>query len=135
MVYTIEVRGDTAWITFQKGRLTLEGWQNAFNALLSNQGFYPGMACLWDARKASQGSLSAHDREVIARLVSERRHERGAGRTALVVSRDVDFGSARAFQQTFEGGVASHFRPFRDLDEAEEWLRAGSDQAETDTTT
>ncbi len=52
MGHTIEVRGDTAWISFEKGRLTLAGWRSAFGALLSNPGFRPGMACLWDMREA-----------------------------------------------------------------------------------
>ncbi len=132
MGHTIQVRGDTAWIIFKKGRVTLEGWLSAFDALLSDPKFRPGMPCLWDVRGASQESLSSHALATIARITAERRHERGEGRTAVMVARDVDFAAARVYQQKYEESVSAHFRPFRDLDKAEEWLRARSDQADTD---
>ena len=94
------------------------------------------MACLWDVRGASGGSLSSDEMDSFARTVAERLDERGEGRTALVVPRDVDYGAGRTYQQKFEQGVAARFMPFRDLVEAQAWLQTPWDQAEpTDTST
>ncbi len=135
MGHTIEVRGDTAWVIYE-GRVTPESVRSAFDALLSHPEFRPGMACLWDVRGASGESLSSKELDSFAHTAAEKRHERGEGRTALVVPRDVDYGAGRAYQQKFERGVAAHFMPFRDLSEAEAWLRTPWDQAEpTDTST
>ena len=81
--HTIEVRDDTARITFKKGQVTLEVWRNAFDALLSDPRFRPGMICLWDGREASHGSLSLHGRETMALITAQRRLERGDGLTRL----------------------------------------------------
>ena len=133
MGHTIEVRGDTVWVILE-GRVTYEEVKSVLDALLSHPEFRPGMPCLWDARGASGASLSSDELDRFAGAVAERLGERGEGRTALVVPRDVDYGAGRTYQQKFERGVAAHFRPFRDVEQAEAWLRTPLDQAEPNDT-
>ena len=128
MSHTIEIPDDIARITFE-GPLTMESWTSAFDDVLSHPAFRPGMGCLWNMRGVSEGGLSHRSLEEIAVVMRERSHERGEGRTAIVAARDVDFAGARQYQAKFEQGVAVHFRPFRDLDEAEAWLRAPLEEA------
>ncbi len=122
MSHTIEIPDDIARITFE-GPLTMESWRSALDAVLSHPAFRPGLACLWNMRGVSEGGLGHDSLEEIAVVMRDRGQERGEGRSAIVAARDVDFGAARQYQMKFAQGVAVHFRPFQDLDEAEAWLR------------
>ncbi len=128
MSHTIGIADDLARVTFE-GPLTMDTWRTAFDAVLSQTAFRPGLGCLWDMRGVSEGGLSHDSMDEMAVAIRERSQERGEGRTAVVVARDVDFGGARQYQMKFEHGVAVHFRPFRDLDEAEAWLRTPLEEA------
>lgn len=133
MGHTIVHEGDFAFARITiGGRQRLEAYRQALDALIADPAFLPGMACLWDCREVSHGSLSPDERRAVAHMVAERRQGLGAGRSALVVTRDVLYGTARSYQQQFESDVAVHFQPFRDLDEAVDWLREGSNQEEAD---
>jgi hypothetical protein len=76
---------------------------------------------LWDLREGTWKDLSDERIRGLVSFVGKHAHVREGGRTAAVVSADVDYGIARAFQSyteelPFESGV------FRTMDEAIKWL-------------
>lgn len=81
-----------------------------------------GMNVLCDLRHA-RTDLTPGDIRRIVDFVSRHREARGPGRSAVVTSRDVDYGMARIAQVHLEpAGV--ELAVFRDLQEAEQWLGA-----------
>ena len=73
---------------------------------------------LIDARRATLSLSSAEARELVELMRSFPRY--GLGRTAIVVSNDVECGMLRMLQILI--GDSLMIRPFRDLIEAERWL-------------
>ena len=81
------------------------------------------MRILWELTGAD---ISSWQREHITRLiykVKEYSHLREGGKTALVLSRDLDFGISRMYQ-AYAAGERLEFEieVFRDMEKAKEWL-------------
>jgi hypothetical protein len=80
---------------------------------------------LWDFSAASMAALSAGAiRDLASGLVQAGRGRRRPGRSALLCSREVDFGLARMLALLVEDqGLPVELRVFRDRDVARAWLR------------
>jgi hypothetical protein len=103
------------------GDLTLEEMVAAFEERLHHPGFRPGMKILWDCREASFATLS---NDQIQRLIEHNgrlQNARGGGMSAIVVSRDLDYGIGRVFQ-AYADGLPWDTMVFRDLESAMAWL-------------
>jgi len=82
--------------------------------------FRPGMALVWDFRKMRRTWTVDEIRLLTGYLVAHV-EERGPGKAAVLVSRDVDYGMARV-AQAFTGDIPRPLEVFRDPDAAEAWL-------------
>jgi hypothetical protein len=80
------------------GDVSVDEIEVAFEAALGNQSFRPGMSVLWNMCDATVSSMSKADVERLVRFNMKYKEKRGGGRSAIVVSRNVDFGIARMFQ-------------------------------------
>jgi hypothetical protein len=84
--------------------------------------FALGTNVLCDIRDA-RPDLAPGDIRRIVEFVSRHRDARGGGKSAVVASRDVDYGMARIAQVHVEP-LGVELAVFRDLQEADEWLGA-----------
>jgi hypothetical protein len=76
---------------------------------------------LWDLRNASVASITASQVTELANLSDSYSKQRGGGKTAVVVSQDINFGIAKEF----EGQSMSLSRElvvFREIDKAYKWI-------------
>jgi hypothetical protein len=81
---------------------------------------------LLDARLVDGESPDAEFLRGLAELTRDERPNSGKGRTAYVVTRDVDFGMSR-IAQVFYKDLPFEFLVTRSYDEAMEWLTAPED--------
>lgn len=103
------------------GAYTAEDVLAAFEVLLANPDFQPGMNGIADLRNAKT-FLSATDVMRVARYLIEHRNEIGKSKTAVLVSSDVSVGTTRMFQAYSDDRVGIETRIFHELDEAHRWL-------------
>lgn len=88
-------------------------------------GDHGGRSRLWDYRAADLTGLSGRDLAVIADAVSRKEPEPEGFRVAVVVEKDVDFGISRMYQALAERRLSVPYEVFRNLADAERWLRDG----------
>jgi hypothetical protein len=103
------------------GDLTLDEIGEAFEALLEDPAFKPGLPVLWDLREASITSLSNLEIQQLLKLNAKRKDARGSGRAAILVSKEVDYGIARMFQ-VYAEELPWETMVFRDFSQAEPWV-------------
>ena len=78
---------------------------------------------LWDLTNADTSSLTTVQVDMIVDHAKEYAHLRKGGKAAFVLSRDVDFGLARMYEQLSEAKQHPILHGvFRSLDEAMNWL-------------
>jgi hypothetical protein len=77
---------------------------------------------MWDLRDADLTAFSTDDIKSVSGLVKQNWGTSSSSRAALVVSRDVDFGLARMYEQLLDNGSTGDVTVFRDYDEAIAWL-------------
>jgi len=94
----------------------------ALERVYADPQFAYGMNVLCDLRDA-RPDLTAGDIRRIVDFVSRNREARGAGRSAVVASRDVDYGMARIAQVYLEP-LGVELAVFRDMQQAARWLGA-----------
>ncbi len=100
----------------------------AFDRVLGDVDFEPGMGTLWDLRDASMHALSGADVRRIVAHAGRHRERRGRGRVALVVERDIDFGMARMFELFAAEQLPTPVMVFRNVGDARRWLAHPPDQ-------
>jgi len=109
-------------------RVVLQGSRNAtaadtiqtLSTVFGHSDYQPGMALVWDFRDMGRTWTADEIRQLIGYL-AEHVEDRGAGKEAVIVSREVDFGLAR-MAQAFSRDLPRPLRVFRDMTEAEAWL-------------
>ena len=87
----------------------------------------PTRLVLWDIREGSLASLSSKDLKMILKRGAQFADRRRGGRTAIVCSREVDYGLGRMFQTLASlQHIPFEINVFRNLEEAVEWLNQSS---------
>jgi hypothetical protein len=76
---------------------------------------------LWDLRNASVASITASQVTELANLSDSYSKQRGGGKTAVVVSQDINFGIAKEFEGQ-SMSLSREFVVFRDIDRAYKWI-------------
>lgn len=105
------------------GELSVEKIKAALEARLKNPDHRRGMRVLWDCSRASLSSISADEVRDLAEFNTRRADMRGLGRSAIVVSKCVDFGVARMFE-FYACCLPWQTAVFWDLESAMRWLAA-----------
>jgi hypothetical protein len=88
--------------------------------------YYAGLftkLILWDLTRAEISSYKTEHIIALVRKVKQYHHLRKGGKTAMVISKDLDYGLTRIYQAYAETeGIAFEIRIFRDMEKAKEWL-------------
>jgi hypothetical protein len=123
LTWAIDREAGIVRVTAQ-GQVSLEHERDSLLRILAHPDHTPGLGILLDNRERRPAATPDHVR-AMAGVVSEVPDRLGRMKLAIVVSRDVSFGMARMFAILSE---ASTMRTsiFRDVDEAEAWLRGKS---------
>jgi len=109
------------WTIIVKGELSVADIVAVSSTMYGSEEYVPGAPRLWDARGATAPvTVSGADLQLIVEL-PESIDPRTAGKVAVVVSRDLDYGMSRMYQ-AFAEKLPSNTRIFRDIAEAERWL-------------
>ncbi len=78
---------------------------------------------LWDIRKGSVTNVFSKEAELIVNYVKNHLGKRPEGKTAMVVSGDLEFGISRMGQALVEiNRISLHMEIFRSYEEAIQWL-------------
>ena len=81
------------------------------------------MNALWDFRKGSMAQLLSGDLERIADNAVLHSEKRAGGKTAIVVSRDLEYGLARVLDTLRDiRKLPYQIEVFRSVEEANQWL-------------
>ncbi len=92
------------------------------DAMLDHEKWQPGSRWLHDHSDLNSGPLTMDDVQEIALLCAERRQDLGAGKCAIVVRRDLEFGLARMWGGYIEGRWDMSADIFRSRTKALAWL-------------
>jgi hypothetical protein len=81
------------------------------------------MNVLWDLRAAEGiASLATNQLDKLIGLVGKTWGKKGKNKAALVVSRQVDYGLARVYEQQLEMHSPSVVKVFKDIKKAVQWI-------------
>lgn len=88
--------------------------------------FYEGnltKKVLWDFRKASLYRISSNHIEIILDYIRQHAEKRDGGKTAILISKDLEYGMSRMIQSLIElKGIPIETEIFRSIKEAVHWL-------------
>jgi len=95
-----------------------------FTATLTSYGKDgPTLHEIYDARSLKGKRLTFEEMNMLAGYLSKYSDKRASGsKTAIVVSKDVDFGLSRMISILTEGTTSYDIQVFRNMDEAHQWL-------------
>jgi hypothetical protein len=86
----------------------------------------PTQLVLWDIRAGSLAGISRDELRMIVEEGAPYADRRRGGRTAVVCSKEVDYGISRMFQAFASlGRIPFEIEVFRDIRGAREWLNSG----------
>ena len=116
---TLEAESDLTVITVV-GKVDAEQIASQIISFLTGE---PTQLVLWDIREGSLVSLSSNDLQMIVKRGAQFADRRKGGRTAIVCSKDLDYGLSRMFQAFASlQHIPFEIDVFRNLEEAREWL-------------
>ena len=102
------------------GSLSLSDMTAAFDGMLGNPEFQPGMGIVWDVRSGAIDALSVDEVQEIPAYVTRRFKMRGGGRLAIVVAKNLTYGVGRMVDG-YADAIPIEREIFRDFDEAVRW--------------
>jgi len=106
------------------GPLTKDELIEKLKEVYSEPDFDPDMNTLWDLREADLSSFFSPDIQEVRDFVSEHWGTGGKSRSALVVSRDLNYGLSRMYEAFLKGKTSSEVAVFRDYDDAVKWIKS-----------
>jgi len=116
---TLEAESDLTVVTVV-GKVDAEQIASQIISFLAGE---PTQLVLWDIREGSLVSLSSNDLQMIVKRGAQFADRRRGGRTAIVCSKDLDYGLSRMFQAFASlQHIPFEIDVFRNLEEAREWL-------------
>jgi len=105
---------------------TVTGKPTFQEAMETFKEFYTGTPTrnvLWDFRKASLAFISAENAEVLLDFTKHHVKSRAGGKTAALVSNELDYGISRMIQISTElKGIPLKIEVFRSVEEVNQWL-------------
>jgi hypothetical protein len=109
------------------GQFDVESLFKSLTEMYSDLPIHADMNVLWDLRAAEGiASLETGQLNKVVGLVSKKWGTSGKTKAALVVSRQVDFGLARIYEQQLENQTPSKVRVFKDIKKAVQWIDQGT---------
>lgn len=108
------------------GEIGVSEIRRAFDQMMSDPGFEPGIHALWDLRTASIGVRVQEIPDILS-MIRERQDERGRGyRVAILVGGSPDFGLSTMFEMK-AATMPFDVRVFRSYNQATQWLGTGQE--------
>jgi hypothetical protein len=122
MPVTTHIDPGARLVTFRcREEIALAQVKKAFEQMLHDPGFEPGLNALWDMRAASIG-VRAHEISDILDMIQSHQKERGTGyRVGILVGGSPDFGLSTMFEMSAHA-MPFAVRVFRSYSEATRWL-------------
>ncbi len=108
------------------GIFNLDDLESCYLDMLSHEKWIKGADILWDVTECQLDDLDSNLVRQIAIMTTKYAQERGNGRAAWLVNRDIDFGISRMFELINEKKVVFAFNVFKQRKGAEDWLIATS---------
>lgn len=105
------------------GEVSVEDLRPLLETITTSEEYPPDVPTLWDVREAS---FAGADRAMFDRLIASRKLHpaRASAKIAAVVSGDLAYGLARMYELlSATRRLPQRIRIFRDMNEAERWLR------------
>ena len=123
MPVAIQIEPENQLVTFQcSGTVVSDDVRGAFQSMIDDPRFTPGINALWDLTQASIG-IRMQEIPALLGMINARQRDRGRDyRVAILVSGSPDFGLSTLFE------VSAHAMPFavrvfRSRTEATSWLK------------
>ena len=109
------------------GPFDIESLFKSLSEMYASLPMQADMNVLWDLRAAEDiASLETDQLNKVISLVGKKWGNSGKNKAALVVSRQVDFGLARLYEQQLGGHTTSKIRVFKDIKKAVHWIDRGN---------
>jgi hypothetical protein len=112
------------------GIFDIEWYRQFYNDLVNRDDFHPGVHMIWDATELDASQMSAELIRRLGAISMEYAEKRGHGKTAFVAGTDFQFGTARMFDSLHAGKIPAVFRPFKSIEEAQQWIQCDDDDEE-----
>jgi hypothetical protein len=109
------------------GELTPEVLVAALGEIYQRRDYSPAACSLWDLRGAEIREFSKTEIREVADFVSQNRNAPPGTCAALVVSRSLDYGLARMYEQMLVASSDVRVMVFMDIDEARAWLEGDAE--------
>jgi hypothetical protein len=123
MEHTIMFDNDMSCsIISANGPATVRDLSVFIDEVLKDDRWRSGMNVIVDYRLAELNDLTSSDAHALADTVKGLKDKVGTGRVAHVVSRTVDFGMVRMWENLIEDQVSFDFRVFYSMDDALRWI-------------
>ena len=109
------------------GALSFEEFAFVLETILTSKEYPVNINTIWDLREADFSSV---DSQFWERIIEYRKEftERNNCRSAMIVSKDLQYGMSRMFEITSEGNIPQQVRVFRDFSEGENWILETNNQ-------
>lgn len=104
------------------GAFRLEDLEGCYVELINHAQWQPEANVIWDVRKCAFEHLKGEDLNLIGSMTLKYRQQRGKGKAAWIVGREIDFAISRMFAMFNEERVVFDFRVFRDLENARKFV-------------
>lgn len=114
--------GLSCFIVSAAGPATIHDIRSLVDEVLKDSGWRSGMNVIVDYRLAELNFLTSSDAHSLADFIKRLKEKIGVGRIAHVVSRDVDFGMIRMWENMVDDQVSFYFQVFYSMDDARSWL-------------
>ena len=116
------VVNDEVIIHTVSGKMTYEEIKSSYEAVLKHPDFQDDMNSIWDLRAADASKLDSHDVIKIARYFETKTKGRAEYKTAVVVSRDLEYGLSKKYQVA-AADLPARIGIFIELEAAKRWVK------------
>lgn len=103
------------------GEMSFEAIKSSYEAVLTHPDFKDDLNSIWDLRDADASKFDTHDVIKIARYFETRTKDRAEYKTAVVVSRDLEYSLSRKYQVA-AADLPAKIVIFIDLQAAKQWV-------------
>ena len=107
------------------GEITYEGIKSSYESVRSLSDFQENMNSIWDIRDADASKFDSQDVIKVARYFETQTKNRAEYKTAIIVSRDLEYGLSKIYQVA-AADLPAKIGVFDNLEEAKKWI-TGSD--------
>ncbi len=119
---SLEAENDLTTVVTVAGKVDVEQVLGQIVSFLRGE---PTQLVLWDSREGSLAGLLGADLQLIVERGTPLADSRKGGRTAIVCSKEVDYGVSRMFQTLASlQNIPIEAQVFRSIQEARKWLTA-----------